>query len=150
MKLRRLKDYREDFDYTQKYVAQYLGITRDAYAKYEIGQNNISIQSLVKLSSLYQLSLDYLTERSTVQSLNKNMTFNIECLQERLILLRKENKLNQKFIANLIDVKNTQYSNYENGKTIIPLEKLIVLADYYNVSLDYLTGKTDDRNIKLK
>lgn len=56
----RLRDLREDYDFTQKYVADQLTLTHSAYAKIERGERQLSIEVLIKLSSLYHVSTDYL------------------------------------------------------------------------------------------
>lgn len=59
----------------------------------------------------------------------------------RLKELRKEKKLTQADISKIINVSQVGYNNYETEKREIPLNSLIALADYYNVSLDYLVGR---------
>ena len=48
---RRVRDLREDYDYTQEYLAKYLSCSQSAYSKIESGQRQISIDYLIKLSS---------------------------------------------------------------------------------------------------
>lgn len=54
--------------------------------------------------------------------------------------LRKKHNLTQKQVAKLIETTQSQYGKYEIGKTKISLEKAQILANYYEVSLDYLLG----------
>lgn len=56
---------------------------------------------------------------------------------------RQENGKTQKEIADYLNIKQNTYSQYENEKRQIPIEILIRLADYYDVSVDYLLGRTD-------
>ena len=63
---------------------------------------------------------------------------------ERLRLLRKERKLPLKKIAELLGTSVTQVSDMENGKTGTSLVRLVLLAEFYHVSTDYLLGITDD------
>ena len=60
---------------------------------------------------------------------------------ERLKTLRKEKKLTQKEIAEQIGIKQNSYSDWETGKNEPSLEKLIVLADFFEVSLDWMVGR---------
>ena len=60
--------------------------------------------------------------------------------------LRKEKGLKQKELAEYLNIKQNTYSQYENGKREIPLATLCKLADYYNTSIDYLIGRTDNPN----
>ncbi len=64
-------------------------------------------------------------------------------INERLRDLREERECNQQTIAEQINVTQRTYSDYETGKTTIPLERLIVLAKLYNVSVDYIIGVTN-------
>lgn len=55
-----IKDLREDHDYTQEYVAKYLGTSQTMYARYERGANELPIRHLIKLCQLYSVSSDYI------------------------------------------------------------------------------------------
>ncbi len=57
--------------------------------------------------------------------------------------LREDNDLKQSDIAVILKTTQQHYSQYETGEHEIPLRVLMTLADYYHVSLDYLTGRTD-------
>lgn len=62
----------------------------------------------------------------------------------RLKLLRESHLLSQTEIAKAIFVSQRTYSYYENEEHDIPTLALIRLADYYNVSVDYILGRTDN------
>ncbi len=64
---------------------------------------------------------------------------------ERLREIREDHDLYQKDIAKLLNTTQQYYSEYELGVRIIPLEKINILADFYNTSIDYLVGRTDER-----
>ena len=56
--------------------------------------------------------------------------------------LRKENKKTQQNIADLLKIRRSTYGEYERGKIVPPMDKIKILADYFNVSIDYLmSGK---------
>ena len=61
----------------------------------------------------------------------------------RLKDLREDNDKNQAQIAELLGIKQQQYSLYERGERELPMHHFITLARYYNVSLDYLAGMID-------
>lgn len=56
----RLKDLREDKDYTQQDVATILGMQREQYRRYENGINEIKVSFIIKICKLYNVSADYL------------------------------------------------------------------------------------------
>lgn len=62
----------------------------------------------------------------------------------RLRDLREDHDLTQKQIADILGIQQTVYSRYERGAQTIPLQHLITLAKYYNVSTDYLLGLKDE------
>ncbi len=68
----------------------------------------------------------------------------------RLRDMREDADLRQEDIARYLRIQQTVYSRYERGYQTIPLELLIRLADYYNVSLDYLTGRAKKESEKNK
>jgi len=61
----------------------------------------------------------------------------------RLLSLRKEMKYTQDDIANLLMIPRTTYSAYEQGKRGLPIDILIMLADIYETSTDYILERTD-------
>lgn len=65
--------------------------------------------------------------------------------ENRLRDLREDNDLKQKNLAALLQVHQTTYSDYELGRLNIPISILHTLADYYNVSIDYLLGRTNTK-----
>ena len=61
----------------------------------------------------------------------------------RLKELREEEGLKQEAIAKELNIKQNTYSQYETGQRQVPVEILIKLAKYYNVSVDYILELTD-------
>lgn len=64
---------------------------------------------------------------------------------KRIRNLREDNDLKQKEIANYLRITQQQYSLYEKGIRDIPVDLLIKLAKYYNVSTDYLLNLTNKK-----
>lgn len=63
---------------------------------------------------------------------------------QRIRDLREDSDNKQETIAKLLGITQPQYHLYESGKREIPLHMAIMLADYYNVTLDYLVGRTNN------
>ena len=59
--------------------------------------------------------------------------------------LREDQDKSQLEIANIIGTSQSYYAQYENGKRLIPFNRVIELAKYYNVSIDYIAGLTNDK-----
>ena len=70
MYFRRLRDMREDSDLSQKQIAEYLGIAQTVYSRYERGFQTIPLELLIALANYYQVSLDFLTDRTRKKEIN--------------------------------------------------------------------------------
>ncbi len=67
-------------------------------------------------------------------------------LTERLIQLREEKKLTKKEVAEYLKIDQSTYGKYELGKREPDYEILVKLGDFFEVTTDYLLGRTDMRN----
>lgn len=65
-------------------------------------------------------------------------------LSERLISLRKSHNITQKQLAAELGLSEIAIQNYESQRRKPAYDVLIALADYFNVSLDYLVGRSED------
>ena len=63
----------------------------------------------------------------------------------RIRTLREDRDLTQEQMARILKTTQRTYSRYENADSTIPLEMLIKIADFHNVSTDYLLERTDTR-----
>ena len=63
----------------------------------------------------------------------------------RIRKLREDKDLTQEYMAQLLHVNQRTYSRYETGEHAIPLEQLCRIADFHNVSVDYLLDRTDTK-----
>ena len=95
----------------------------------------------------FEVSFDYITDLSDVKKSYAG-DINIALLKKRIKEARTQNGLSQEETAHIIGDKQSTYWNYESGNSIIPISKLYLLAKFYNISIDYFVGKTDDKNIQ--
>ncbi len=68
MNLKRIRDLREDADYTQEYMAHLLNITQRTYSRYENAEHAIPLGMLCTLADFYETSVDYLIGRTDVRT----------------------------------------------------------------------------------
>ena len=66
-----LKDLREDSDKLQREIAKELGISQQYYSQYELGHFTIPVELLIKLADMYNVSIDYITERTNNKKVSK-------------------------------------------------------------------------------
>lgn len=65
-------------------------------------------------------------------------------MYKRIKELREDNDLLQKQIAIILNITRQQYGLYETGERNLPLEKATILAEFYNTSIDYIVGLTNE------
>lgn len=70
-------------------------------------------------------------------------------LAERLRQQRKLKGKTQKELAELLNVRRATYGEYERGNNLPPIDKLVIIADALNVSIDYLVGTEEKKNLDL-
>ena len=144
----RMKEIRTYFDNTQQELANYLKISRSTYAGWENGIDVIPLMKLNAFCNFYNISLDYICGLSNIKKCEMiTDIIDKETVGKNLKEIRMKNKDIQKFIANKIQIDQSNYSKYELGKFLIHTYPLIEFAKYYKVSIDWLVGKTNNQKI---
>ena len=130
---KRIYDLRVDNDLLQRDIAKILNVNKNTYPHWEKGMYEIPIDIIDKLANFYNVSIDYITGLSDDKG-SFGKRYNLNLIGKRLKEIRVGNKLTQKEMS---------YSRYERGVIVIPFSKLYLIAKRFNVSLDYLMGKSD-------
>lgn len=140
-----IKKLREEQNKTQQEIASILGIARQTYNHYEIQDSIIPLKHLNNLANYYNVSIDYIFELTKQRRYsNFKKEINIDLSKERLKAFRKEQKLTQVKLANILNTFHTVIVDYEHGKNLIATPFLYTICKKYNISADYLLGKTND------
>lgn len=137
--IERLKELRKQSGLTQQQLADIVGTTQQNIAFWETGRQRPKQPSLIKLANYFNVSIDYLLV-GKAQAEEKLSVF-----PERLKQLRVEAKLTQQQMAEAFNIKQPTYAQWETGRTKPKGETLERFADFFNVSTDYLLGKTQPR-----
>lgn len=99
---------------------------------------------LLEIQDYAEKSDNFSDIRLRVESARKSLELNKKCdclsFGDRLKLLREKNGKSQTELGNYLSVGRTAISNYESGYTEPDIEKLLKIADFFNISLDYLLG----------
>lgn len=66
--------------------------------------------------------------------------------RDRLILLVDRNNITKRHLAQFLGISESCYNHYEKEKDIIPIKHLVSLSDYFNVSVDYILGFSDNES----
>ena len=68
----------------------------------------------------------------------------MKIIGQRLRILRQNAKLSQARVAEVVGSRQSAVARYESGEAHVPAEMLVTLADYFDVSLDYILGRCDE------
>lgn len=147
----RLLDLRKTKGFSQKKLAEMLFISQQAYAKYEIGTATPSLYTLARLSSIFNVSADYLLGLTDKQKVMSN--FNSETKEvvklanigDRIKLLRTSSELSQEEFGRIFGIVKSTVCLYESGRSCPNDEVKINICRHFNVSLDYLMGLSDEQ-----
>lgn len=143
MNYRRIRDLREDKDMTQAQLSKHLMCSQRVYSNYERGDVNIPTDILIKLADFHGVSVDYLLGRTDVPPSTPTAHLESTQIKTKLKQLRKDRGLTQIALQVQTGIEQALLSKYENGERIPPTETLILLADFYGVSIDYILCRTD-------
>lgn len=145
MNEKRLFDLREYKDLSQRKLADYLGITQQTYSLYENGTKIIPLKYLNSLSNFYDTSLDYIvgfSDDKNDSNIIKLTELNKKEIGSRLKKIREDNNLTLRNLASKLNTTSSTISAYETGKTLILTAFAYQICNEFNISLDWLCGKT--------
>lgn len=141
----RLQKLRKEKNLTQEELANILQIARVTYNHYEVQENIIPLIHLNSLANYFGVSIDYiLSLTDTLYYPNSCMNIDDELFPKRLKEFRKENKLTLEKVASSINTNKSVICNYERGRNLIVTSFLYSICKEYNISADYLLGKTNE------
>ena len=147
MNFQRLVETREDFNLKQKDIANILNITQQSYSLWENGTKIIPLKHLNSLCNYYNVSMDYVLGLSNTRHYDViNTDINKSLIGKRLREFRIENNITQTELAKLLNTTHSTISAYESGKTTILTAFAYEICKRYNISMDYLCGRTNAKN----
>ena len=146
-----LYNLREDNDLYQKDIAKIVGVHERTYSSWETESKIIPLKHLNTLCNYYNVSMDYalnLTLEKTYSKLKKIPELNKKDIGKRIKEFRNEKKLTLRALAKELNTTSSTISAYETGKTLILTAFAYQICKKYHISLDYLCGKTKNKNLK--
>lgn len=138
----RLKQIRSHTDYTQREIAKHLGVSERAYQHYEAGTREPSISQLIALADYFNVSLDYLCGRT--EDVEKRGYHVYPQFPGILKQLRIDKGLDIWDFADILEISARNYAGYEIGETMPDLPVIVAFADFFDVSIDYMIGRTNN------
>ena len=143
MNFQKLIELREDSSLKQKDIAALLNITQQTYSLWENGTKIIPLKHLNSLCNYYNVSMDYVLGLSNVRQYDIiNSVIDKKIIGIKLKEFRKEKNITQEELANILNTTHSTISAYESGKTTILTAFAYEIYKRYNISIDYLCGRT--------
>lgn len=164
---RRVQELLFENNINQKKLAEKIGLTPATLSRNMNGLNSTKIEVVISIAKFFNVSTDYLLGISKIRNLNQetiepkytstllqsnqlmykqSMLNNVK--ENRLKILRKENNLTVRELGEKINISYAAISKMENNLQNINNEYLIILSNFFNVSVDYLLGVSDIKNSK--
>lgn len=143
----KLKMLRKKQGFTQKEVARLLGTVQGVYSKWERGVYEPNYENLSMLACIFDVSIDFLLSDYIEFSKDKYLRMQESYLiisnvfPQRLKEIRIKRGLTQTELGEKVGVKQSTFTNWENGKREPNFEIVIKLADLLEVSVDWLFGR---------
>lgn len=138
----RFKKLRQEKNLTQEKLAEKFFLNKSSISRYEQNKQLPEIDLLEKIADFFDVSVDYLLGRVEI-----NSTQSTE-FAHRLKQLRKDSKLTQEELSNKLSSSRSTIAGYETERKEPDYETLKKIADFFDVSVDYLLGRTDIKKIE--
>ena len=143
-----LKFCREEMEMTQEELGYIFGVSRKTISGWETSSNIIPCAKLIKFCNLYNYSLDFIMGLTRNNNRNNaKIETNKKLIGKRLKDLRDSFNLSQEKFARKCGLSQTTYSHYETGFNLITTTNAYSICKTYNVSMDWLVGRTNNSKI---
>ena len=143
----RLKKIRENLEINQKDIAKKLKISNAYYCCLENGKRIIPLKHLNNFCDIYSVSADYVLGLSEYNFYpSKKCKLDKKLIGKRIKQVRELNNYTQQKLADFFNTTQSTISFYEKGETIILTVFLYAMCEKFNVSMDYMLGRSNVMN----
>lgn len=141
---KRLAELIEEKGCSKREFAQQVGVSKDVIIRGTMYGIVPSLQSLIKIADSLNMPLDYLLGRNEDAHFYKSETG--ATFHTRIVELANEKGVKYSEIAHKMPFPNSYFYDWQREKTLPSLEYLRAIAEYFKVSIDYLLGRTDEKD----
>ena len=143
-----IKECREELEMTQEELGFVFGVSKKTVSGWENSYDTIPFNKLIRFCNLYDFSMDFVLGFSRNNTKYDKIKTDKEKIGTKLRGLRKSLGLSQQQIANECKISQTTYSSYETGHFLINTLTAYSICKKYNISMDYLVGRTNEIYLK--
>ncbi len=139
-----IEDLRKYEGISQIEIAKILNISKSTYSNYKRYDRTMPLEHINKLANFFNISIDYIFGLSQVKNyLIINNDLNKGVIGKNIQQLRKDKKITQQKLAEIMGTTQSTISAYEKGDTLILTQFLYAICNKYKISADYLLGRID-------
>ncbi len=142
-----LKWCREELEMTQTELGYVFGVSKNTVSGWENAHDTMPLNKLIKFCNLYDYSLDFVCGFTRKNIKCDKIKTNKEKIGKRLKELRTNLNLSQQALADECNFSQATYSTYETGKFLINSITIYTICKTYDISMDYLVGRTNNPKI---
>ncbi len=143
-----IKWCREELQMTQKELGFIFGVSDSAVCSWENARDSMPIKKVIRFCNLYNFSMDFVLGLTRKNEHYGKFEINRAIVGTRLKKLRTELHLTQQALSDECRISQTTYSGYETGHYLINTNNLYYICKTYNISMDWILGRTKDPKIK--
>lgn len=144
----KLEELRENKFLTKKELAKILGISDSIYSRWEKGKDIMPTKRLYEIANYYSINADYILGLSPMKrEIKSNKILNKDLMAKRAREIRNDTKMPLSEFTSFLNTSPSTWNAYETGKVIILGAFLYEVCTKYNISADYLLGRS---NIKYR
>ena len=147
MRENNLKYCREEIGMTQTELGRVLGNSKSTVSGWENNYDDMPFKKIIAFCNLYNYSIDFVMGIIRYNIEYGKVTINKKAIGNNLKKLRKKLNKTQSMLAEDIGIPQTTYSDYERGKILISTIVVYKLHEKYNISIDWLCGRTNNMYI---
>ena len=138
---------REELEMTQTELGYIFGVSDSAVRSWETAHDSIPLPKLIKFCNMYDYSLDFVC--GLIRNNIKYGKFTTDKIKISKKLKELKNKLgiSQQKLSDDCKISQTTYSGYETGNYLINTMNLYYICKTYNVSMDWIVGRTNNSRI---
>lgn len=143
-----IKYCREELEMTQEELGIVLGASKQTISNWETGYIPIPLAKLIRFCNLYNYSMDFvcgLTRKNI--KYDKLIVIDQKLIGKNLKSLRTKLNLTQQKLSDKCNFYQSTYNHYETGYSLIKIMPAYSICKTYNVSLDWLVGRTNNSKI---
>jgi len=145
--LKNLKDIRKDYFDNQKELSKKIGVSYEAYAKYEQGISIPTLETIYNFSKYYKINIDFLLGIKEKRITTNYGNYDKRLIANNLRMLRISKNLSQRGLSIKLNITQSAIHRYENGLSNPSLKVLYQYYKIFDFSFDGLCTKKFKNNI---